>query len=41
MLLQFGKVDNNMYNLDFQYPFSPLQAVAIALSSCDNKLFCD
>lgn len=41
VLLQFGKLDDNIYNLDFQYPFSLLQAFAIALSSCDGKLFCE
>jgi hypothetical protein len=39
--LQFGKVDENLYNLDYMAPFSLLQAVAIAISSCDNKLFCE
>lgn len=41
VLLQFGKIDDNLYNLDFQYPFSLVQAFAIALSSCDSKLFCE
>jgi tubby-related protein 1 len=39
--LQFGKVDENLYNLDYMGPFSLIQAVAIAISSCDNKLFCE
>jgi len=43
--LQFGKVfddDKNVsiYTLDFSWPFSPLQAFGIALSSCDRKLAC-
>ena len=41
VLLQFGKIDDNVYNLDYQYPFSLVQAFAIALSSCDGKLFCE
>ena len=41
VFLQFGKIDNNIYNLDFKYPFSLMQAVSISLSSCDNKLFCE
>ena len=41
VLLQFGKIDDNLYNLDFQHPFSLTQAFAIALSSCDGKLFCE
>lgn len=41
VLLQFGKIDDNLYNLDYQYPFSLMQAFGIALSSCDGKLFCE
>ena len=41
IILQFGKIDDNMFNLDFQYPLNPIQAFAIALSSIDSKLFCD
>lgn len=41
VLLQFGKVDDNLYNLDYQYPFSLVQAFSIALSSCDSKLLCE
>lgn len=40
MLLQFGKVNEKTFNLDFTYPISPVQAFAIAISSCDNKLLC-
>ena len=36
--LQFGKVKNEEYIVDFQYPFCPLQAFAMCLSSLDNKL---
>ena len=32
-ILQFGKSNDEEYILDFQYPMSPLQAFAIALST--------
>ncbi|OMJ85224.1 hypothetical protein SteCoe_13540 [Stentor coeruleus] len=39
--LQFGRVGEQMFNLDFQWPFSPLMAFAIALTSFDNKFACE
>jgi tubby and related proteins len=39
--LQFGRVGDQLFNLDFQWPFSPLQAFAIALTSFDNKFACE
>jgi len=39
--LQFGRVGDKDFNLDFQWPFSPLQAFAIALSSFDYKIACE
>jgi tubby-related protein 1 len=39
--LQFGRVGDNLFTLDFQWPFSPLQAFGVALSSLDNKLACE
>ena len=39
VLMQFGKVSDNSYHLDYQYPFSLFQAFAVALSSFDSKLF--
>ena len=30
---QFGKVRSGRFNLDFRYPFSPVQAFAMALST--------
>ena len=39
--LQFGRVAENVFTLDFQWPFSPLQAFGIALSSLDSKLACE
>jgi tubby-related protein 1 len=39
--LQFGRFSQNEFILDFRWPFSPLQAFAVGLSSLDNKLACD
>lgn len=39
--LQFGRVGDQLFNLDFQWPFSPVQAFAIALTSFDNKFACE
>jgi len=39
--LQFGRVGKDVFNMDFQYPFSPYQAFAICLSSFDYKLCCE
>jgi tubby-related protein 1 len=41
VLYQFGKTGENSYIVDFKFPFSPIQAFAIALSSIDNKLACE
>ena len=32
-VLQFGKIDNGSFILDFQAPFSPIQAFATALAN--------
>lgn len=37
-VLVFGKCEKSMFALDFGFPFSPLQAFAVALSSLDFKL---
>ena len=39
--LQFGRTSETTFTLDFQWPFSPFQAFAIALSSFDNKFACE
>lgn len=39
--LLFGRVDKNRFTLDLQWPLSPLQAFAIALTSLDYKLGCE
>ncbi|CAD8064639.1 unnamed protein product [Paramecium sonneborni] len=41
ILLQFGRVGDDLFNLDFQYPITPLQAFQIALSSFDYKIACE
>jgi len=41
VILQFGRVGKEAFSLDFRFPLSPLQAFAIALSSCDYKLVCE
>jgi hypothetical protein len=41
ILMQFGRVDKDVFTLDFQHPFSAYQAFAVALSSFDSKLGCE
>eukprot|EP00392_Amoebophrya_sp_AT5.2_P013409 g13527.t1 len=41
VVLQFGRVAKDQFNLDFRYPLSPYQAFAIVLSSFDYKLCCE
>lgn len=36
--MQFGRIDGNAYTLDFQYPFSALQAFAVALANVTQRL---
>jgi hypothetical protein len=36
--MQFGKVRDNIFNLDVHYPFSLFQAFGIALTSFDTKI---
>lgn len=38
MYLQFGRWEDELFNLDFAHPFSPLQAFAAALSTFDARL---
>jgi len=41
VVLQFGRVGKDVFNMDFRYPLSPVQAFAIVLSSFDYKLCCE
>ncbi|XP_028293273.1 tubby-related protein 4 [Gouania willdenowi] len=37
-VMQFGRIDGNAYILDFQYPFSAVQAFAVALANVTQRL---
>jgi len=39
--MQFGKIDADIFTVDYNYPLNALQAFAIALSSFDSKLACE
>jgi tubby-related protein 1 len=38
IIMQFGRVQEHEFTMDFRYPMSAVQAFAIALSSFDGKL---
>lgn len=40
ILLQFAKVDNNEYILDYKYPFNNVTALALALTNLSSRIFC-
>jgi tubby-related protein 1 len=40
-VLQFGKVSDKTFILDFTYPLTPLQAFLIGVSSMSSKIGCD
>lgn len=39
--MQFGRVNESTFSMDFQYPLNALQAFSIALTSFDAKLACE
>lgn len=41
ILVLFGRVGKDEFTMDFQWPISPFQAFAIALSSFDSKIACE
>ncbi|KAJ1266772.1 hypothetical protein BS78_07G004000 [Paspalum vaginatum] len=41
VILQFGKVDKDMFTMDYRYPLSAFQAFTICLTSFDTKLACE
>lgn len=41
IVMQFGRVAEDVFTMDFQYPCCALQAFGIALSSFDSKLACE
>lgn len=41
IVMQFGRVAEDVFTMDYRYPMCALQAFAIALSSFDSKLACE
>ncbi|KAF9157801.1 hypothetical protein DFQ26_008313 [Actinomortierella ambigua] len=41
IILQFGRITEDSFTMDCQYPLTPFQAFAIALTSFDAKLACE
>ena len=41
IIYQFGKVGKDDFNVDFSWPFSPMEAFACALTAFDFKICCD
>ncbi|MGH0139067.1 UNVERIFIED_CONTAM: hypothetical protein FKN15_068548 [Acipenser sinensis] len=41
IVMQFGRVAEDVFTLDYNYPMCALQAFAVGLSSFDSKLACE
>jgi len=41
IVLQFGRIADDVFTMDYKYPLCAVQAFSIALSSFDNKLACE
>ncbi|CAH0664126.1 unnamed protein product [Spodoptera exigua] len=41
VVMQFGRISEDIFTMDFRYPLCALQAFGIALSSFDSKLACE
>jgi len=41
IIMQFGRVSEDVFTMDFQYPLCMLQAFSIVLSSFDSKIACE
>nr|KAF6343841.1 TUB bipartite transcription factor [Pipistrellus kuhlii] len=41
IVMQFGRVAEDVFTMDYNYPLCALQAFSIALSSFDSKLACE
>ena len=41
IVMQFGRVAEDVFTMDYRYPMCALQALGIALSSFDSKLACE
>lgn len=39
--MQFGRVAEDVFTMDYRFPLCTVQAFAIALSSFDSKLACE
>ena len=40
-VVQFGEIGEDVYTMDFRYPFTPLQAFMVCATSLDKKLGCE
>ena len=38
IVMQFGRIDDDLFMLDYRYPLSAIQAFGIALSSFESRL---
>ena len=41
IVMQFGRVSEDVFTMDYNYPMCALQAFGVALSSFDSKLACE
>lgn len=41
IVMQFGRIYEEEFTMDYNFPMSAVQAFAIALSSFDSKLACE
>ena len=41
IVLQFGRIADNIFTLDYRFPLCAVQAFGIALSSFDSKWACE
>ena len=41
IVMQFGRVAEDVFTMDYNYPMCATQAFGIALSSFDSKLACE
>lgn len=41
VIMQFGRISDDVFTMDYSFPMCALQAFAIALSSFDSKLACE
>ena len=41
IVIQFGRISDDLFTLDYSFPMCAVQAFAIALSSFDSKLACE